>query len=92
MVCFQELEKHKPLCNIKTLTDLDENVDEDNKEGISETGQEPDLHGLDVGGGGEAGGDGEVDRGENHHAGSTTKIKSKMSKSKINIMNIALTC
>ena len=31
--------------------------------------EEPDLHRLDVGGGGEAGRDREVDRGQDHHAG-----------------------
>ena len=31
--------------------------------------EEPDLDRLDVGGGGEAGGDREVDRGQDHHAG-----------------------
>ena len=54
----------------KTLTGLDENIEENNDEGVGEAGQEPDLHRLDVGGGGEAGGDGQVDRGQDHHAGS----------------------
>ena len=31
--------------------------------------QQPDLHWLDIRGGGQAGGDWEVDRGQDHHAG-----------------------
>ena len=35
--------------------------------------QQPDLHWLDVRGGGQVGGDGQVDRGQDHHAGSDQK-------------------
>ena len=48
---------------------LDDYIDQNHKEGVGEVEEEPDLHRLDVGGAGEAGGDREVDGGEDHHAG-----------------------
>ena len=48
---------------------LGHDVGEDDKDGIGEVEEEPDLHRLDVGGGREAGGHREVDRGQHHHAG-----------------------
>ena len=48
---------------------LDDYIDQNHKEGVGEVEKEPDLYRLDVGGAGEAGGDREVDGGEDHHAG-----------------------
>ena len=48
---------------------LEENIDQDDEDGEGEVEEEPDLHRLDVGGAGQAGGDREVDRGQDHHAG-----------------------
>ena len=48
---------------------LEENIDNDDEDRVGEVEEEPDLHWLDVGGAGEAGGDREVDRGQHHHAG-----------------------
>ena len=45
--------------------DIDK-YDEDREGQVEE---EPDLHRLDVGGAGETGGHGQVDRGQHHHAG-----------------------
>ena len=42
---------------------------DDYEEGIGQVPQEPHLHWLDGGGAGERGGDREVDRGQDHHAG-----------------------
>ena len=51
------------------ITDLEDHVDENDKERVGQTEEEPDLYRLDVGGGREAGRDGEVNRGQDHHAG-----------------------
>ena len=48
---------------------LEENVDNDHQHREGQVKEEPDFHRLDVGGAGEAGGDGQVDRGQHHHAG-----------------------
>ena len=48
---------------------LEADIDGDDEEGVGEVEEEPDLHRLDVRGGGEAGGHREVDRGQDHHAG-----------------------
>ena len=48
---------------------LEENIDQYDEDRVGEVEEEPDLHWLDVGGAGEAGGDREVDRGQDHHAG-----------------------
>ena len=48
---------------------LEENIDHDDEDRESEVKQQPDLHRLDVGGAGEAGGHRKVDRGQDHHAG-----------------------
>ena len=48
---------------------LQQNIDNDDEDRVGEVEEEPDLHWLDVGGAGEAGGDREVDRGQDHHAG-----------------------
>ena len=50
------------------VTDLEENIDQDDEEGIGEVEQQPDLDRLDVGCAGKGGGDGHVDGGEHHHA------------------------
>ena len=42
---------------------------DDYEEGVGQVPQEPHLHRLDGGGAGERGGDREVDRGQDHHAG-----------------------
>ena len=55
---------------------LETNVNQNNEDRKGEVYQEPDLDRLDVGGAGQAGGHREVDRGEDHHAGST-KIRGK---------------
>ena len=44
-------------------------VSDDDQEGVGQVDEEPHLHWLDGGGGGQGGGDREVDRGEDHHAG-----------------------
>ena len=49
--------------------DLHGDVDSNDKEGIDEADQEPDLHRFDAGGVGQGGGHGQVDGGEHHHAG-----------------------
>ena len=51
------------------MFDLQNNVAENHEKGVGEVEEEPDLHRFDVRGGGEADGDGEVDGGEDHHAG-----------------------
>ena len=51
-----------------SISHLKENIDDDDEERVGEVEEEPDLHRLDVGCLGEAGGDREVDRGEDHHA------------------------
>ena len=48
---------------------LEEDIDEYDEEGVGQVEEEPDLHRLDVRGGGEADRDGEVDGGQHHHAG-----------------------
>ena len=48
---------------------LDDNVDQDDQEGVGEVEEKPDLYRLDVKGAGQAAGDWEVDRGQHHHAG-----------------------
>ena len=48
---------------------LEENIDNDDEDRVGEVEEEPDLHWLDVSRVGEAGGDREVDRGQDHHTG-----------------------
>ena len=48
---------------------LDNDVNHDDQEWISKVEEEPDLNGFDGCCGGQAGGDREVDRGKDHHAG-----------------------
>ena len=52
-----------------TETDLKNDVSEDDLEGVEQVDQEPDLHRLDTGRAGQAGGHREVDGGQDHHAG-----------------------
>ena len=59
-----------------SFSHLQQYVGDDDQEGVGEVEEEPDLHWLDVGGAGEAGGHREVDRGQDHHAGSN-KIRVK---------------
>ena len=56
---------------------LEKDIDEDDEEGVGEVEEEPDLHRFNVRGGREADRDGEVDRGQNHHAGSRNKTQTK---------------
>ena len=42
---------------------------DDDEEGVGQVPQEPHLHRLDGRGAGQRGGDREVDRGQDHHAG-----------------------
>ena len=51
------------------LAHLDKNVGDDDQERVGEVEEEPDLHWLDSWGAGQTGGDWEVDRGQDHHAG-----------------------
>ena len=48
---------------------LKENVWEYDQDRVGQIEDEPDLDRLDVGGAGEAGGHGDVEGGEDHHAG-----------------------
>ena len=48
---------------------LEYDIYNDDQEREGQVEEEPDLHRLDAGGAGEAGGDGQVDRGQHHHAG-----------------------
>ena len=48
---------------------LKQNIDENGEKRVGQVKYEPDLHRLDIRGGGKAGGDWEVDRGQDHHAG-----------------------
>ena len=48
---------------------LHNNIDKDDHEGVDEADEQPDLHRLDAGRVGQRGGDREVDRGQDHHAG-----------------------
>ena len=48
---------------------LEANVGQNDEEGVGQVEEEPHLHRLDVWGRREAGGDREVDRGQDHHAG-----------------------
>ena len=52
-----------------TEKDLENDVGEDDLEGVEQVDQEPDLHRLDTGRAGQAGGHREVDGGQDHHAG-----------------------
>ena len=54
--------------------DLQQNVDDDDHEGIEEVEQEPHLHGLDGGRAGQRGGDREVDGGQHHHARDVDRV------------------
>ena len=56
-------------CTNLSVSHLKKNIDDDDKERVGQVEEEPDLHRLDVGGAGEAGGDRQVDRGQHHHAG-----------------------
>ena len=49
---------------------LEKNVDQEDEHGVGQVEYQPHLHRLDVRGGGQAGGHREVDRGQDHHAGS----------------------
>ena len=74
--------------NVHQISHLEPDVDQNNEDRKGEVDQEPDLHRLDVWGGGEAGWHWEVDRGQDHHAGSdkiwnTSEIKDK---------NLSITC
>ena len=53
----------------QSISHLEYNVNNDDQDRKTQVKQQPDLHRLDVGGAGEAGGDGQVDRGQDHHAG-----------------------
>ena len=57
----------------QSISHLEYNVNNDDQDRKTQVKQQPDLHRLDVGGAGEAGGDGQVDRGQDHHAGSGKK-------------------
>ena len=57
-----------------SFEDLNDDVCDDNEEGPGEIEEEPDLHGFDTGGAGQAGGDGEVDGGQHHHAGDVDAV------------------
>ena len=48
---------------------LHNNIDKDDHKGVDEADEQPDLHWLDAGRVGQRGGDREVDRGQDHHAG-----------------------
>ena len=48
---------------------LKQNIDENGEKRVGQVKYEPDLHRLDIRGGGEAGGHREIDRGQDHHAG-----------------------
>ena len=48
---------------------LEENIEQYDQDREGQVEEEPDLHRLDVGSAGEAGGHREVDRGQDHHAG-----------------------
>ena len=48
---------------------LEKNIDNDDHDRVGEVEEEPDLHWLDVGGAGEAGGHWEVDGGQHHQGG-----------------------
>ena len=53
---------------------LKQDIDQNHEKRISQVKYQPNLHRLDVGGGGEAGGDREVDRGQDHHAGDVDRV------------------
>ena len=53
---------------------LKQDIDQNHEKRISQVKYQPDLHRLDVGGGWEAGGDREVDRGQDHHAGDVDRV------------------
>ena len=50
-------------------SNLEQDVDQNDNEGIGQVVDQPDLHRLDDRGGGQAAGDWEVDAGQDHHAG-----------------------
>ena len=56
-------------CTNLSVSHLKKNIDDDDKERIGQVEEEPDLHRLDVGCAGEAGGDREVDGGQDHQGG-----------------------
>ena len=51
------------------MPDLEHHVADDDKEWVGQVEQEPHLDGFDDGRAGQTAGHGEVDRGEDHHAG-----------------------
>ena len=64
-------------CNCQTqerASDLQQNVDDDDHEGVEEVEQEPHLHRLDGGRAGKRGGDREVDGGQHHHARDVDRV------------------
>ena len=56
-------------CGEIFLSCLEDHIDQDDKERVGETEEEPNLDGFNVRSAGQAGRDGEVDRGQHHHAG-----------------------
>ena len=49
------------------MLNLNDDSYNDDKEGVGEVEQQPQLHGFDVGSVGQRGGDRQVDRGQDHH-------------------------
>ena len=66
---FQDLVRYDEKTEVKRMYDLKHYIDDDDEEGVGEVVEEPDLHGLDDGSAGKGAGDGEVDGGQDHHAG-----------------------
>ena len=62
------------LSNTERASDLQQNVDDDDHEGVEEVEQEPHLHRLDGGRAGQRGGDREVDGGQHHHARDVDRV------------------
>ena len=52
-----------------TMLYLEYDIGQHYNKRVGQVKQQPDLHWLDIRGGGQAGGDWEVDRGQDHHAG-----------------------
>ena len=53
---------------------LNANIDSNDEDRIDKGEEKPDLHWLDCGGGGQTGGEREVDGGQHHHAGDVDAV------------------
>ena len=71
--------------------DLQDNVEDDDEEGEGEVDEQPYLHRFDSQRAGESRGDGEVDGGQHHHAGSgQIKIKIEQNRAEDRVSHMLM--